>query len=124
MPACAGRGLISAFRYGMISPGKSRIVLDVTEPVTVDKSFVVPPTDKQPARLVIDVVPTTRQAFLDTNRAYRETQAIEASAKRDRELVAAAEAAAAGRLVDRPRSRPWRHRHRSARLRRHCREGQ
>ena len=35
-----GRGLFSAFRYGLISRGKSRIVLDVSGPVKVDKSFV------------------------------------------------------------------------------------
>ena len=40
-----GRGLISAYRYGQISKGKSRIVLDVTGPVAVDKSFVVPPAE-------------------------------------------------------------------------------
>ena len=51
-----GRGLFSAFRYGQISPGKSRIVLDLTGPVKVDKAFVIPPADNQPARLVIDVV--------------------------------------------------------------------
>ena len=95
----AGRGLFSAFRYGMISTGKSRIVLDVTEPVRIDKSFVVPPKDKQPARLVIDVVPTTRQVFIDTNRAYRENQAIEASAKRDRELLSQTPKPSGGRLI-------------------------
>lgn len=38
-----GRGMISAFRYGQISPGKSRVGLDVTDPVEVDRSFVLPP---------------------------------------------------------------------------------
>jgi N-acetylmuramoyl-L-alanine amidase len=83
----SGRGLISAFRYGMISPGKSRIVLDVTGPVHVDKSFVVPSAEDQPARLVIDVVPTTRKAFLEANRDYRDAQSAEALAKRNRALV-------------------------------------
>ncbi len=62
----SGRGLISAFRYGMISAGKSRIVLDATGPVAVDKAFVLPPVEGQPARMVIDVVPTSRDAFLET----------------------------------------------------------
>jgi N-acetylmuramoyl-L-alanine amidase len=83
----SGRGLISAFRYGMISPGKSRIVLDVSGPVEVDKSFVVPSADGQPARLVVDVVPTTRKAFLAANRDYRDAQSAEALAKRNRALV-------------------------------------
>ena len=83
----SGRGLISAFRYGLISPGKSRIVLDVTGPVHVDKSFVVPSAEGQPARLVVDVVPTTRKAFLAANRDYRDAQSAEALAKRNRALV-------------------------------------
>jgi N-acetylmuramoyl-L-alanine amidase len=83
----AGRGLITAFRYGQISPGKSRIVIDAGGPVAVDKSFVVPPSGNQPARLVIDVVPTTRKAFLDTAAAYRQKERLAASAQHDRELV-------------------------------------
>jgi N-acetylmuramoyl-L-alanine amidase len=82
-----GRGMISAFRYGKISPGKSRIVLDLTGPVDVDKSFVVPPADNQPARLVIDVVPTTRETFLAVNRRYRDEQSAEALERRNRSLV-------------------------------------
>ncbi len=69
-----GRGLISAFRYGLISPGKSRIVMDLTGPALIDKTFVVDPADGQPARLVIDVVPTTGDKFLAATRAYKEQQ--------------------------------------------------
>ena len=69
-----GRGPISAFRYGLISPGKSRIVMDLNGPALIDKTFVVDPADGQPARLVIDVVPTTRANFLATTRAYKERQ--------------------------------------------------
>src|ERR1700685_379317 len=36
----AGRGLIKAYRYGLMMPGGSRIVLDVAKPVRVDKAFV------------------------------------------------------------------------------------
>jgi N-acetylmuramoyl-L-alanine amidase len=62
-----GRGLVADFRYGLISSGKSRVVIDVTVPVRIDKSFVVAPTNGQPARLVVDVVPTTREKFLEAN---------------------------------------------------------
>lgn len=66
LPSAVGResrGLVSAFRYGQISRGKSRIVLDMAGPVTIDKSFVLPAAAGQPSRLVIDVVPTTAEAF-------------------------------------------------------------
>jgi N-acetylmuramoyl-L-alanine amidase len=60
----AGRGLVSAYRFGLIAPGKSRIVLDLTEPATIDKAFVLDPADGQPARLVIDLVKATRPQML------------------------------------------------------------
>lgn len=60
-----GRGLIKAWRYGLFAPGKSRIVIDLSEPVRIDKTFFLPPVDDQPARMVIDLVKSTRTDFLD-----------------------------------------------------------
>lgn len=78
-----GRGLISEYRYGLIAPGKARIVLDLVGPVEVINTFVLDPLAPEPARLVIDLVPTTAPAF-------------EAAAARDRSSqdVAAADPAA------------------------------
>jgi N-acetylmuramoyl-L-alanine amidase len=59
-----GRGLVKAFRYGLVMPGGSRIVLDTTGPVRVDKAFVLDAAGSQPARLVLDLVPVSREAFL------------------------------------------------------------
>jgi len=59
-----GRGLIKAFRYGLIMQGGSRIVLDTKGPVRVDKAFSLPPADGQPARFVIDLSATDRDSFL------------------------------------------------------------
>jgi len=59
-----GRGLVKAFRFGLVMPGGSRIVLDVTGPVRVEKAFVLDPSDGQPARLVLDLVGVDREAFL------------------------------------------------------------
>lgn len=67
LPAKAGeqgRGLVKAFRYGLIMQGGSRIVLDVKSPVRVDKAFTLDATDGQPARLVLDLVATDRDSFL------------------------------------------------------------
>jgi N-acetylmuramoyl-L-alanine amidase len=58
-----GRGLVKAFRYGLVMAGGSRIVLDTTGPVRVDKAFVLDASDSQPARLVLDLVPVSREAF-------------------------------------------------------------
>lgn len=59
-----GKGLVSAYRYGLFAAGKSRIVIDVPGPVKVDKAFILDPEDGQPARLVIDMVATDRDSFL------------------------------------------------------------
>jgi len=59
-----GRGLVKAFRYGLVMAGGSRIVLDTTGPVRVDKAFVLDASDSQPARLVLDLLPVSREAFL------------------------------------------------------------
>jgi N-acetylmuramoyl-L-alanine amidase len=36
-----GRGLVSAFRYGVFAPGKARIVIDADGPVEVDRTFII-----------------------------------------------------------------------------------
>jgi N-acetylmuramoyl-L-alanine amidase len=67
LPAKAGdggRGLIKAFRYGLMMPGGSRLVLDLAKPVRIDKAFVVDPAAGAPARLVLDLAPTDRESFL------------------------------------------------------------
>lgn len=70
-----GRGLVKAFRYGLVMRGGSRIVLDTTGPVRVEKAFTLAAAEGQPARLVLDLVATDRESFLHTialnNRASR-----------------------------------------------------
>lgn len=58
-----GRGLVSDWRYGQFAAGRSRIVLDVTGPVKIDKAFVLPSVENQPARMVLDLLKTTAAAF-------------------------------------------------------------
>ncbi len=62
----SGRGLIKAFRFGLVMQGGSRIVIDLARPARVDKAFVINAANDQPARLVLDLVPTDREAFLRT----------------------------------------------------------
>jgi len=59
-----GRGLIKAFRYGLVMQGGSRVVVDATGPVRVDKAFVLESVDGQPARLVLDLVSIDRASFM------------------------------------------------------------
>lgn len=60
----SGRGLIKTFRFGLVMPGGSRIVIDLAKPARVDKAFVVDPADGAPARLVVELAATDRENFL------------------------------------------------------------
>ena len=59
-----GRGLVKAYRFGLVMPGGSRIVLDTVKPVRIEKAYVLDAVDDQPARLVVDLVATDREAFM------------------------------------------------------------
>ncbi len=60
------RGLVKAFRFGLIMQGGSRIVLDTKGPVRIDSAFVLDADGGQPARLVIDLAATDRASFMRT----------------------------------------------------------
>jgi N-acetylmuramoyl-L-alanine amidase len=76
----SGRGLIKAFRFGLVMQGGSRLVFDLAKPAKIEKAFVVEPTETAPARLVLDLVPTDREAFL--RRAAIDNRAARADAPR------------------------------------------
>ena len=50
-----GRGLIRAFRYGLVMPGGSRIVFDLTGPAKIANSYVLEAANGQPTRLVLEL---------------------------------------------------------------------
>src|SRR5690242_20027275 len=60
----SGRGLIKAFRFGLVMAGGSRIVIDLVKPARIDKAFVIDAADGAPARLVLDLAATDRDKFL------------------------------------------------------------
>jgi N-acetylmuramoyl-L-alanine amidase len=49
-------GLIKAFRHGLSAPGKSRVVIDVTGPVVVEKHSIEKGSDGKLSLIVIDLV--------------------------------------------------------------------
>jgi N-acetylmuramoyl-L-alanine amidase len=59
-----GRGLIKAFRYGLVMPGGSRVVMDLTGPARIDKAYVMDAANDQPARLVVELSKTDRNSFM------------------------------------------------------------
>ncbi|MCK7475269.1 MAG: N-acetylmuramoyl-L-alanine amidase [Rhodopseudomonas palustris] len=85
-----GRGLIKAFRYGLVMPGGSRIVLDLTGPAKVEKSYVLGAANGQPPRLVLELETVDRTAF------------VQALASEDRPQLRAAVGASDGKVADAP----------------------
>lgn len=59
----AGRGLIKAFRYGLVMPGGSRIVFDLAGPAKIGKAYVLDAANGQPSRLVVELEAVDRAAF-------------------------------------------------------------
>jgi N-acetylmuramoyl-L-alanine amidase len=59
----AGRGLVKAFRYGLVMPGGSRIVFDLTGPAKITNSYMLDAANGQPSRLVLEIEQVDRAAF-------------------------------------------------------------
>ena len=69
LPAGAGttgRGLIKAFRYGLVMPGGSRIVFDLTGPVRIANNYVLAAANGQPSRLVVELEEVDRTTFVQS----------------------------------------------------------
>jgi N-acetylmuramoyl-L-alanine amidase len=62
----AGRGLIKAFRYGLVMPGGSRIVFDLTGPAKIAKAYVLEASNGQPPRLVLELEQVDRTTFVQS----------------------------------------------------------
>jgi N-acetylmuramoyl-L-alanine amidase len=62
----AGRGLIKAFRYGLVMPGGSRIVFDLTGPAKIANSYVLEAANGQPSRLVLEFAETDSASFVQS----------------------------------------------------------
>jgi N-acetylmuramoyl-L-alanine amidase len=61
-----GRGLIKAFRYGLVMPGGSRIVFDLTGPAGIAKAYVLDAANGQPPRLVLELEEVDRATFVQS----------------------------------------------------------
>jgi N-acetylmuramoyl-L-alanine amidase len=101
----AGRGLVKAFRYGLVMPGGSRIVFDLTGPAKIANSTMLEAANGQPPRLVLELTEVDRTNFVQSlppeNRPELKPSIAEANA-----AVAAPEAAAELKPAAVPDSRP------------------
>ncbi|MGJ5179645.1 N-acetylmuramoyl-L-alanine amidase [Bradyrhizobium oligotrophicum] len=58
-----GRGLVKAFRYGLVMPGGSRIVFDLTGPARIANSTVLDAANGQPTRMVLELEEVDEATF-------------------------------------------------------------
>ena len=82
-----GIGVISAFRYGLFAPGKSRIVVDLNQPAVVERAYSLDPQKGQLAKLVIDLIPIDRETFVAKQLQEREKRLAEQAKKKKRKTL-------------------------------------
>lgn len=90
------RGLIKAFRYGLVMPGGSRIVMDLKRPAKIEKAYVLDGENGQPPKLIVELSATDRASFM---------QAVAADA-RQAVALAAAETTAATQTAETAKQAP------------------
>jgi N-acetylmuramoyl-L-alanine amidase len=57
------RGLARAYRFGLLEPGRSRLVVDMARPFTIARAELLPPSvHSAHHRLIVDVAPDTASA--------------------------------------------------------------
>ena len=83
-----GHGLVEKYRFGSFRPGVSRIVLDLKKPANVRHSFIIPPRGKSAYRLVIDLAPVARDAFLKDVKAPGTPAGVAAAVQDDTQAAA------------------------------------
>jgi len=88
----AGRGLIKAFRYGLVMPGGSRIVFDLTGPARIANSYLLDAANGQPPRLVVELEQVDRTTFVQSL-GVESRPALKPAIADAAEVAAAAEAA-------------------------------
>ena len=87
-----GRGLIKAFRYGLVMPGGSRIVFDLTGPARIANSYLLDAANGQPPRLVVELEEVDRTTFVQSL-GVESRPALKPAIADTAEVAAAAEAA-------------------------------
>ncbi|MBI2586845.1 MAG: N-acetylmuramoyl-L-alanine amidase [Rhodospirillales bacterium] len=65
-PLPAATGVFEKLRYGLFKPGNSRIVFDIHTPAAITQAFIIEPQGGHRYRLVVDLTPTSPQAFLQS----------------------------------------------------------
>ena len=62
-PLVAGHGLVPSFTIVEAEPGRARVEMTLSQPAVVQQAYVLTKVGDQPARLVVDLIPTTEEDF-------------------------------------------------------------
>lgn len=68
---------VSAIRRGVLKAGISRVVIDLSKPMTIRSAFILPAHKGKPTRLVIDFSDTTHAAFIEAKNNIHGTLSTE-----------------------------------------------
>jgi N-acetylmuramoyl-L-alanine amidase len=101
-----GRGLVKAFRYGLVMPGGSRIVFDLAGPAKIANSYVLDAANGQPPRLVLEFEEVDRTTFVQSLSAESRPELRPAIADAAVSAAAPAEVAALPKPAAPPDGRP------------------
>jgi N-acetylmuramoyl-L-alanine amidase len=101
-----GRGLIKAFRYGLVMPGGSRIVFDLAGPAKIEKSYVLDAANGQPPRLVLEFEAVDRTTFVQSLAVEGRPDLRPAIGAADTVATAAVEATGTAKPAEPPDKRP------------------
>lgn len=59
-------GVVKAFRFGRLGPGRSRLIIDLTGPAKLADLLILPPQGERRYRLVLDLAPSSEAEFRKT----------------------------------------------------------
>lgn len=98
-PRPSGLGSVKSYRYGVFRKGYSRMVIDLSRPVTVSDPLVIPPASGFGYRVVIDLFPTQRAKFNTEAGWPADLKARETDAERLRAMIAEAPRPSGRRVI-------------------------
>jgi len=71
------KGIVQNYRFGLFKHNTSRVVLDVSGPVKILRTVVLPPTSGKPHRFFIDIQKTSQAEFMTAVKERRKRNAAQ-----------------------------------------------
>jgi N-acetylmuramoyl-L-alanine amidase len=102
-PPVAGEGLVTGYAISQFDVDRVRTLLDLSGPAQVQQAYVLDAVADQPARLVVDIIPDTAEAFATRAAAHlAASQAVQVSEDQSADQAAGASSDADAAAVPLP----------------------